>query len=163
MLVKGISLNTVFYRVDDRLVHGQIVEGWVKFLNATKIVVIDDKVADDPIYRSAMEIAVPLDIKIRILPVENSISEIDRCCKDKEITIALFSNLEDVYKAVRLGLRIEKLNLGGLRFVKEKKSISKTVFLNKEEADILEKLINLGIEISIQSIPSEPSKDIQKT
>lgn len=155
-------MNSVFFRVDDRLIHGQVVEGWIKFLHATKIVVIDDKVANDPFQKSIMEIAVPSDIKVYISTVADSGNEIKTCSEKKENTLALFSNLKDVFRAVTLGLKLEKLNLGGLRFEKGKRLISKTIFLNEQDAEILQKLMHLGIEINIQSIPSETPKNIQQ-
>ncbi|OGL43218.1 MAG: hypothetical protein A2W05_09645 [Candidatus Schekmanbacteria bacterium RBG_16_38_10] len=155
-------MNSVFFRVDDRLIHGQVVEGWAKFLHATKIIVIDDKVAADSFQKSIMEIAVPSDIKVCITTVEDSANEIRTCSEKKENTVALFSNLEDVFRAVTSGIKLDKLNLGGLRFEKGKKSISKTIFLNEHDAELLEKLLHMGIEINIQSIPSETQKNVQQ-
>ena len=57
-------MNSIFFRVDDRLIHGQVIEGWVKYLNSAKIVVIDDKVTNDAFQKLAMEIAVPSNIKV---------------------------------------------------------------------------------------------------
>jgi len=155
-------LHSVFFRVDDRLIHGQVIEGWVRFINATTILVVDDKVANDPFQKTAMEIAVPPDVKILISTVANSISEVKNRVKNNENTLVLFSNLEDVFRAVTLGLKLTTLNLGGLRFEKGKKLISKTIFLNKQEAKILMKLLQFGISINIQSVPSEASKNIQQ-
>ncbi|OGL38870.1 MAG: hypothetical protein A3C43_02485 [Candidatus Schekmanbacteria bacterium RIFCSPHIGHO2_02_FULL_38_11] len=155
-------MNCIFFHVDDRLIHGQVVEGWIKFLHATKIVVIDDRVASDPFQKSIMEIAVPSDIKVCISTVADSVNKIKICSEGKENTVVLFSNLEDVFKAVTLGIKLDKLNLGGLRFEKGKKLISKTIFLNEQNAEILKKLMNFGVEINIQSIPSETPKNIQQ-
>jgi len=155
-------LNSIFFRVDDRLIHGQVIEGWVKFLNANKIVVIDDKVTKDAMQRLAMEIAVPSNIKVIMITVEDSIGEIDSCLKKNEKTLALFSNLEDVLRVVTLGLKIDSLNLGGLRFSKGKKLISETIFLDQGDAEILKKLLNLGIKVNIQPTPSESTKNIKQ-
>ena len=46
----------IFTRIDDRLIHGQVVEGWVNFLKATAILVADDRVASNALQRSIMEI-----------------------------------------------------------------------------------------------------------
>lgn len=155
-------MNSIFFRVDDRLIHGQVIEGWVKFLNANKIVVIDDKVTKDAMQRLAMEIAVPSNIKVIMITVEDSIGEIDSCLKKNEKTLALFSNLEDVLRVVTLGLKIDSLNLGGLRFSKGKKLISETIFLDQGDAEILKKLLNLGIKVNIQPTPSESTKNIKQ-
>lgn len=154
-------MSSDFFRVDDRLIHGQVVEGWANFLHATRIVVIDDRVANDPLQKSIMEIAVPSDIRVQTSTVEDSKNVFRDSSKEKGNTIILFSNLEDVLKTVMLGLKMDKLNLGGLRFEKGKKPVSKTIFLDKHDCEILQKLLQIGVNISIQAVPSESPKDIQ--
>ena len=40
--------NVVLTRIDDRLIHGQVVTGWVKKTECSRILVVDDQVAKDP-------------------------------------------------------------------------------------------------------------------
>jgi len=35
-------MSVVFYRIDDRLIHGQVMTGWSKKYNADRIIVVDD-------------------------------------------------------------------------------------------------------------------------
>jgi mannose/fructose/N-acetylgalactosamine-specific phosphotransferase system component IIB len=59
-------------RIDDRLIHGQVVEGWVNFLKATGIFVADDRVASNAFQRSIMELSVPQGLKVAIGRVEDT-------------------------------------------------------------------------------------------
>ncbi|EDD0653869.1 PTS sugar transporter subunit IIB, partial [Salmonella enterica subsp. enterica serovar Westhampton] len=45
-------------RIDDRLIHGQVMTGWVKHINATKIIIIDDELVHDDFMISVLEMAV---------------------------------------------------------------------------------------------------------
>jgi len=60
----------VFIRIDDRLIHGQVVEGWVNYLKADTIFVADDAVAANDLQCSIMEIATPRGLKVCIGGVE---------------------------------------------------------------------------------------------
>jgi len=57
-------------RIDNRLVHGQILEAWIPFISASHIVVVNDDVADDPFRESIIKMAVPREIEIRIYNIE---------------------------------------------------------------------------------------------
>ena len=46
-------------RIDDRLVHGQIVQGWLKVIDINKIVVVSDAVANDRMQQMLLAMAVP--------------------------------------------------------------------------------------------------------
>ena len=53
-------------RVDDRLIHGQVVTQWVNVFKAQHIVVIDNNVAKDKMQKSVLKFAAPPDIKVSI-------------------------------------------------------------------------------------------------
>ena len=46
-------------RVDNRLLHGQILEAWLPRLGAREVVVADDDAAASPLARAAMTLALP--------------------------------------------------------------------------------------------------------
>src|SRR5512135_1816152 len=111
----------VFARIDDRLIHGQVVEGWVNFLKATTILVADDKVAANPLQRSIMEIAVPQGLKVIIGTVDEICRRLHAPDLEKERVILLFSNPADVLRSLRCGIACEALNIGGMHYVPGKR------------------------------------------
>jgi len=56
----------VLARVDDRLIHGQVVEGWLRVIQATRILVVSDEAAADPLQVRLMRLAVPLEVKVEV-------------------------------------------------------------------------------------------------
>jgi hypothetical protein len=66
----------LFVRIDDRLIHGQVVEGWVNYLKATRILVADDRVAANALQRSIMEIAVPQGLTVSIGGIDEICSQV---------------------------------------------------------------------------------------
>lgn len=91
----------VLSRIDDRLIHGQVVEGWVNFLKATCILVADDAVAANKLQRSIMELSVPLGLKVFIGRVEEICEQLLAKTLDTERAILLFSNPSDVLRAIK--------------------------------------------------------------
>lgn len=58
--------NLVLTRIDDRLIHGQVMTAWIKQKNAVQVVVADDEVAEDEFMINVLEMAVPDEIAIGI-------------------------------------------------------------------------------------------------
>ena len=110
----------VFTRIDDRLIHGQVVEGWVNFLKATCILVADDTVASNAMQCSIMRISAPQGLKVCIGGVQEICAEARSSAFDKERVILLFSNPSDALRALKLGLGCTVLNIGGMHFTPKK-------------------------------------------
>ena len=60
-------------RVDDRLIHGQVVTQWVKVFKAQKIVVIDNNVAKDKMQKNILKFAAPPEMKVSIFSVDKAV------------------------------------------------------------------------------------------
>ena len=60
-------MNINVCRIDDRLIHGQIVTKWIKEANAKMILVSDDKAASDKMLQTILKLAVPSGISNEII------------------------------------------------------------------------------------------------
>ena len=63
----------VFFRIDERLIHGQIAIKWSKYTNADRIVVANDAAAASPIIQKSLKMAAPAGIKTTIKTVDDAI------------------------------------------------------------------------------------------
>ena len=66
----------VLVRIDDRLVHGQIVQGWLKNIDVNKIVVVSDSAATDDMQKMLMAMAVPIGIELEVNTVKDTIAAV---------------------------------------------------------------------------------------
>ena len=66
-------LNIVLTRIDDRLIHGQVVTAWAKITKANRIIVVDDEVAMDEFMVKILKMAAPRSFKIGIHSGEKTI------------------------------------------------------------------------------------------
>ncbi|MGE5174028.1 MAG: PTS sugar transporter subunit IIB [Betaproteobacteria bacterium] len=145
----------VFIRIDDRLIHGQVVEGWVNFLKATCLLVADDSVASNALQRSIMELSVPQGVKVFIGRVEEMCVRMRTSVLDAERAILLFSNPADVLRALKAGMECRNLNIGGMHYVPGKRKLMDVLAVNERDLEALKEIAAKGIKIDIQTVPTQ--------
>lgn len=148
-----MDLNLI--RVDCRLIHGQILEGWLPKTKADCLVVANDDVANDDIRKKIMEMAVPENIEVSFLSIsETAATLMKRDLGDKRVMV-LLSNCQDALKLFSHGLKFNRLNLGNLHFSPNKKQVTFTISLDGLDLKCLKKLADQGVEIEAQSSPND--------
>jgi mannose/fructose/N-acetylgalactosamine-specific phosphotransferase system component IIB len=152
----------VFVRIDDRLIHGQVVEGWVNFLKATCIIVADDHVATNSLQKSIMEISVPEGLKVAIDSVEDVCAQLRTSAFDTERVILLFSNPSDVLRALKSGFDCRSLNIGGMHYVQGKRKLLDVLAVDDIDLDALKEIAARGIRIDVQTVPTQRPRLLDK-
>ena len=153
------TLKRCLVRVDNRLVHGQILESWVPFLRASRIIVVNDEVMGDIFRESIIRMAVPKEIEVFVCGIDefagNRLGSAGKAADEKE-TIVLFGGIDDVLRAYRLGVRFNSLNVGNV-YDKDGKNrkIGTHLCLSDGEIDDLMMLVRLGVDVEIRSVPRD--------
>jgi len=154
-------MNIVLVRVDDRLIHGQILESWIPFLKAQCVVVANDALAGDQFQRAILSMAIPDRIKVRIVTVE----ETQGLSSDPELaglsTLVIVSSLLDAYRLREADVEYERLNIGNMKGGETSRQISYSVWLSAEDECMIRELIGHGLAINLQSVPREREIDIR--
>jgi len=156
-------MTTLLVRVDDRLIHGQIVETWVPYLNINQIIVADDEVFHDPFKRKIMGMSAPPMAKVLIKTVADAVNYLKNDFLHPTAslrTIMLLSSIEAAGQAAKLGLPFNRLNLGNVHYQPGKTQISASISLNRQEVSLLEDINQRGISIFVQPVPRIPPQDI---
>jgi len=140
-------------RVDNRLIHGQVVEAWLPRLKATRIVVADDEAAGNLLTRAAMGLAVQNSVEVRIEPLlkvnYQSIAE------DPVPTLLLVRDVAAAITARERGLPLRLLNLGNIHFGSGRRRVSPSVFLSQDELNQLKMLSQAGVEVEARGVPTD--------
>jgi mannose/fructose/sorbose-specific phosphotransferase system IIB component len=152
----------VFTRIDDRLIHGQVVEGWVNFLKATCIMVADDHVAANALQKSIMEISAPQGLKVAIGSVKDVCTQLRMAAFDTERVILLFSNPSDVLRALKSGLDCRVLNIGGMHYVQGKRKLMDVLAVDDADLDALREIAARGVKVDIQTVPTQRPLPLNK-
>ena len=147
----------ILYRIDDRLVHGQVAEGWVPHLQAEELAVVSDEIAGDELRRAIMRFATPEDVDLKIMTVEEAAAYLPAAEKSARKVLLLLPGLAEALALTERGLRIPALNIGGMHYSAGKNlSIGKAIFLNDQDCAALKTLSAAGIAIEGRGVPSDP-------
>jgi mannose/fructose/N-acetylgalactosamine-specific phosphotransferase system component IIB len=149
----GIAL----VRVDNRLVHGQVLEAWVPALSAQGIVVADDEVAGSALARAAMSLAIPKKVAFRVAPLAEVAGMLRPGGSGPPAprTLILVRNVRDAVALREQGAPLPHLNLGNVHFSEGREQVTPTVYLDAGEIEALEHLGASGTEIEARAVPAE--------
>lgn len=140
-------------RVDNRLIHGQVVEAWLPHLKVGRVAVADDEAAQDSLIKAAMGLAVQPSVEVLIDKVHAL--PWDKLSTDPVKTLVLVRDLKNVIEAREHGLELNRLNLGNVHYATGRKQVSTSVFLSPEEMNQLKMLAEGGVEVDVRGVPSE--------
>ncbi len=143
-------------RVDNRLLHGQILETWIPRLGIGEVIVADDEAAGSPLARAAMTLCVPPDLPARILAVRDV--PWSALAAGRAPVLVLVRDVAALLAARAAGLTpsiAPAVNLGNVHFAPGRRPVTPSVFLAGEEVDALRRLTAEGFRIEARAIPSE--------
>ncbi len=151
------------FRVDNRLVHGQIIEAWLPYTGARHVFVAHDVLAQDSLHQQIMSLAMPQRVEMHFTPIHALSYNLQRYAQ--EITFVLFQNLYDLSASLQeigKNIAIEYINIGNLHdshAIKDtkKKQIAPHIFVNEEEWGILHKIHEV-YPLDFRAIPSEKKR-----
>lgn len=140
-------------RVDNRLIHGQVVTTWIPHVRADEVVVVDDEAASSSLMRAAMSLALPHEVSALILRMD----EVDwaRLSASPRRILVLVRDVAQATAAVKAGADVRHLNLGNVHYLEGRKPVSPSVFLSAEELEALEDLARRGVEIEARAVPAD--------
>jgi mannose/fructose/N-acetylgalactosamine-specific phosphotransferase system component IIB len=147
-------MDVQLFRIDDRLIHGQVVLGWAKYLESRCIVLCDDAVADNEWERELYLSCVPADLETLILNIEQASEYLHNGIKYPDRTIVLVKSPGEVVLLAEKGFLPSKINVGGIHFAEDRKRYLSYLFMNDSEVAQLKALAEKGCRITCQDVPT---------
>lgn len=153
-------MPTVLFRVDDRLIHGQVVEAWVPHLKTDEIVVVSDEISRDEVRRTIIRFSTPEGVALKILGVEEAFNYLNGAPSAGSILV-LLPGLKEAADMIAKGLKIRSLNIGGMHYSAGKNvSIGKAIFLSEEDCGYLNFISGAGVELEGRGVPTDKPIDL---
>lgn len=150
-------------RVDDRLVHGQVLLGWGPALGASRYLVVDDDLAANALERSLLETAGG-ETPVEVLDVEAGAKRVLEAGNGRERVVVLVRGTAESLALARaaqaLGGRVESVNLGGLHYAPGKERMHDYVYLDAGDKEALARLSALGVRLFVQDVPASSPFDV---
>lgn len=139
-----------FVRVDDRLLHGQIICAWVPHVKADSLIVASDEAAGDSLVAEIMGACSCDSLKVEVYRLDGLAGRTDHGRK----VILIFGSLADAMRAYSGGVKFAALNIGNVHHEVNGRKVAPSVILNVEDDEIIEKFIALGVAIDIRDVPT---------
>ncbi|MDI3480674.1 MAG: sorbose system component [Tepidanaerobacteraceae bacterium] len=155
-------LNIVLTRIDDRLIHGQVMAAWSKFTKANRIMIIDDLVANDPFMGKILKMAAPPGMKVDVYNVKQATEILKNTHSSADRVIILAKYPKTIYELIEAGVEIKDLNVGGMAAGPGRKTLYKNISASAEEKEVFKDIISRGTYVYIKIIPDDKEVDIRK-
>lgn len=143
------------YRIDDRLIHGQVVVGWGQPLELGFIVLVDDDVAASEWEQELYRMAVPPEMDVHFLTVDDAAAHLDAFARMPRPGVLLVGSVATMERLVSLAHgRIRAVNIGGIHHAAGRTGHLRYVFLAPEEERGLRAMADSGVTVAAQDVPS---------
>ena len=145
-------MSIVLYRIDDRLIHGQVVVGWGQPLDVGFIVLVDDEVAESEWEQELYRMGVPPEMDVYFHSVVDAETQLDQFREDPRQGILLTGDIETMRRLVESG-GISNVNLGGIHHRAGRTQRLRYIFLSSGEENALRELASRGVSVTAQDVP----------
>lgn len=152
----------VLTRIDDRLIHGQVMTSWLNFTGANKIMVIDDQTAADPFLKTVLKSAVPANVGLGLFDIDKAADRLLKGFKEGDKVIILVKFPKTILDLIERGVKFETLNIGGMGSRPERSKFYKNISASEDEKVYLKQIIDSGCKVGIQIIAENTVVDVEK-
>lgn len=147
-------MSIVLYRVDERLIHGQVVVGWGNQLHPDEIVVVDDELAGSAWEQELYAMGLPDQLSTHFESVAAARSQLPEWRNSKARIVVLTRNVATMLRLAQAGaMRGEEVNIGGIHYAPGREAVLPYVYLSKDEMGEMGELENEGVRISARDLP----------
>lgn len=143
-------------RIDNRLIHGQVVQGWLPSLSVKEVVVISDTAASSKLMGKMMRMSLPQEYALTILSLQDAYSYLSG--EGENELLVLMEDIGTLSALVKAGLVLKEVNLGNTKYEDGKKQYGQGVFLSEEEVSSIKQLASdKSIAFILRTLPTSLS------
>ncbi len=157
-------MNVANFRIDDRLIHGQIVTQWIADSAAKRIVVADDRAAADPTQQMLLKLTVPGGVSLDILTIADAAELLARDESEQNVLL-IVRNPKAAYELVEAGFSPKSVNVGNIsnsRSEVGRKRLLAFIYVEPDDVAYLRKLMERGVELEIRAVPADRPIDVDE-
>src|SRR5260370_4063183 len=147
-------MSIALYRIDDRLIHGQVVVGWAQPREVGVIVLVDDTGRGSAWEQDLYRMGVPPDIEVVFASTAEATARLPVWERDPRVGILVAGDIDTLAALSTNGLRVRRINIGGLHHRPGRSERLRYVYLSDDEVAKLRALAAQGIEVTAQDVPT---------
>ena len=150
--------NVVLTRVDERLIHGQVMTSWLKLCNANVILIIDAGSASNAFLKRILFAAAPKDVELQVMNEADAAAYLKEDSPAGEKVLVLSKTPQPLLAMVRSGIEIKEIILGNMG----RKHFNKSISASADEIQAFRDLVDAGVYVYCQMVPSDAKEDVKK-
>jgi len=148
-------------RIDDRLIHGQVVLGWARTLDIGDIVLVDDEVAASPWEQDLYRMAVPPELQVEFVSIEQARHRLREWQEGAKAVLILTGTIEAMARLLAGASRPPAVNLGGIHHREGRTERLPYLYLTDDELGALRQLQSSGIKVSAEDVPGAGAVELE--
>ena len=147
-------------RVDDRLIHGQVIAGWVRPLGISAIVLASDRISHDEWTCSAYRLAIPEGIEFYCYTLDECVNHLSS--ENKRRIMVIVESMSEASELVKKGLMIKEVNVGGIGYREGTREVAPYIYLSTADIASVVYLHDHGVRVTGKQLPNSAAVDIVK-
>ncbi len=151
----GPHMQFGLWRIDDRLIHGQVATRWTKETGVNRIIVVSDTVAADKTRSTMLKQAVPPGVTAHVVSVDKMMRVYNNPDYAHDRVMLLFTNPSDALELVRRGVPIKSINIGGMAYKEGRTMLDTSVSVDEKDVAAFRELDSKGIELEVRKVASD--------
>lgn len=155
-------MHGIVIRVDDRLIHGQILYGWIQGWPADQVWLVNDRIAKDPVEGELYQQLLSGVSKGGILTINAAIAQFAGMVPVRERILLVLETCEDLARLYQGGLHPAEAHLGNLAEKQDSRRVTPDVALCPGELNALHEIQRQGCTITIRDLPSSEGIPVDK-
>lgn len=149
-------MNIVLVRVDSRLIHGQVVQGWLPSLSVQEVVVVSPSACESKLMCNMMRMSLPQAYSLKVLSPQQA-AEYLKTEGDRKVFV-IAEDLNSLFTLLQSGINFKEITIGNTKYEDGKKQYAQGVFLSAQEvAELKEKAETFCVNFVIRTLPTSLS------
>jgi len=155
-------MPVVLSRIDDRLVHGQVIGSWIRSYNVNVIVIVDDACAVDKTQLEIFKLTTPPGIQLVAQTIDNFIDKYKKGVFDKYTVMVITRDTFAITAIAKAGIKfpIDFINVGGMRFKEGRIQVTNSVSVSPAEIEDFIFLNDFGYKLEYRQVLSHESVNL---
>ncbi len=149
----------LLFRIDNRLIHGQIIEAWLPYLRAKHLIVANDELANDSLRQQILALAIPKHVHVHFITICKLPTILKKIGTNKVLVV--LENCNDAACALSLDIPKPQVNVGNLHFGPNKKQLLSHIAVTDNELELL-KVLNSEFSLDFRAVPSEKPRGLHE-
>lgn len=153
-------MQVVLYRIDERLIHGQVMVAWASKTGADSVVIVDETAAKDEFMQQVYQLAAPSGIKVSVIDPAGFREKVAERGGNK--AIVLFKGPAEALDTLKEGVPVGELIVGNVATAPMRTKYNRYAYLSDKEKDMLDTLQSLGWSVNMQLLPDDSKSRFNK-